>query len=299
MDTDPDLSSWEDTPSASRSLSYGTPRKKQSTPTKGMSPVAARIVYKYKKRRGSPIASPVKPKKRKRQPQWTNEEHKALVQHVAMPSAHWDRGDSVAWPCMNVEHSFWKEAATHVAEVTSYPIRTAASVRTQVTKHFKTQYPVLHGGIEAAEKHFGLDIDAYTGSPVRSATPVPVPMISSVKELREHPSSLPSATSNATPTPGKPTPETVVPEQLTSLPEDEQINFIRQYAQSLGHEMLTKVSNTMFTVLAESMGIVSNPSDFPELATKAMLQLQQAGKPNVIYHFAKCGAIPDKNIEDK
>ena len=33
--------------------------------------------------------------------------------------------------------------------------------------------------------------------------------------------------------------------------------------------MLTKVSNTMFTVLAESMGIMSNPSDFPELDTKA------------------------------
>ena len=44
----------------------------------------------------------------------------------------------------------------------------------------------------------------------------------------------------------------------------------------------------LYRMRAEQMGSDTNPTDFASMSLKAMLRLQQAGKPNLVYKWCQC-----------
>ena len=174
-----------------------------------------------------------------------------------------------------------------------------------MTKKLPEKFPVAtdgSGGIQLAEKAYGIDIPALreNAEPLRSPQAGTSATTPDTPELKRRRSSLvsqapPVCQSTQTPSRGDTPEQKDALQALQALSPEDQVAFIQQYAQMLDKETLTNVANAMFLELAKSDGVETNPHDFAKLATTAMARLKEAGKPDIMYKFAKClgGNRPD------
>ncbi len=77
-------------------------------------------------------------------------------------------------------------------------------------------------------------------------------------------------------------------EMLLEMPTSDKVACIEAVMQKMDLNDAEEVANMAFYQLALKKDISSYPSNFAEIASNAMVILQEHNKPNIVYNLAKC-----------
>ena len=171
---------------------------------------------------------------------------------------------------------------------------TGSSVRQRVVVFLKGKFKT----IDEAEEEYGLSVESYLGQDAENVHPqpdnMPPHLMASVDHLGQ--SQLEALISKAflkiTDQKGlvvELTTKSPLLKHLGSLLED-----LYKQLPDIKKDLLL---DRLFLQRATDLGIDSNPGDYATLSMKAMLKLQEKGKPNLVYKWSRC--LYNEELEGK
>ena len=143
------------------------------------------------------------------------------------------------------------------------------------------------GGIEAAERAYGMTISTYMGESPSEDDDDPTPL-PDTPELKRRGSTLYSVTKR--PRMCDSATETMADTKEATMPTttDGKLALLYDVYNSLNQNEQSEVNDNLFLKLAQANGIADNPNNFASLSVEAMKRLKDADKPNLIHRFSRC-----------
>ncbi|CAG2230903.1 unnamed protein product [Mytilus edulis] len=266
-----------------------------------------RVVFSPLK--GTNYKSP--PKKKRRQPVWTQKELCSLVEFVAL---HKDlQSSDNEWPAMNADNIYWTKASDFIKQ-TCGSVRSTISCRAKIVNHFRITYST----IDEAEEEFLINYEE-SSSTFDDSGFIQTPKTPTTPATSTSDDYLTYYTSKFNPDQvvsiwqklGKQITDSQLILSLNSILNEDQllklistssVDFAEQSVKAnfkrLSTETKKQFLDQMFQSVAEEEGLKIGTANFTSLSLRAMKTLKENSKPNVVKDFVKCLGTKRPNSQE-
>ncbi|CAC5375848.1 unnamed protein product [Mytilus coruscus] len=276
----------------------------------GTSQKRNRRVVTFSPLKGTTYKSP--PKKKRRQPVWTQKELCSLVEFVAL---HKDlQSFENEWPAMNADNVYWTKASDFIKQ-TCGSVRNTISCRAKIVNHFRMTYLT----IAEAEEEFAINYEESTSifddsgfieTPKTSATPATSHSVDHFVEYYLSKFSQDHVVSIWQKLIKKITDSQLIQSLKPILNEDQMVKLINTSSvdfaeqlvkanfQRLSLETKKQCLDQMFQSVAEEEGLKIETARFNSISLSAMKTLKDNDKPNLVKDFVKCLGTTRPNSQE-
>ncbi|XP_063448946.1 uncharacterized protein LOC134728306 isoform X2 [Mytilus trossulus] len=284
-----------------------------------VTPLGTSHILSQKRNRRVVVFSPLKgtnykspPKKKRRQPVWTQKELCSLVEFVAL---HKDlQSSDNEWPAMNADNIYWTKASDFIKQ-TCGSVRSTISCRAKIVNHFRITYSTIDEAeeeflINYEESSSTFDDSGFIQTPKTPTTPAT--STSDDKFLDYYTSKFnPDQVVSIWQKLGKQITDSQLILSLNSILNEDQllklistssVDFAEQSIKAnfkrLSIETKKQFLDQMFESVAEEEGLKVGTANFTSLSLRAMKTLKENSKPNVVTDFVKCLGTKRPNSQE-